>query len=337
MRLTINYPLTRGQLVLRTAADWDRDVLPYATSETHACFEVDVVGPTLEVKPVLRLGTPSAGEVIWAKGTNYVVTSHEPDRVLWPWFFGEERGQLSPLRELEFEGVTRSVRIYLPPGYDDNTLRRFPVLYMQDGQNLFCSSEAFLGNEWQVDETMDRLAQMNAIRKAIVVGIWPADRERDYTHPGYGAYGRFIVEQLKPQIDAEFRTRPGAEDTVTMGSSLGGVAALHLAWTYPQVFGRVACLSSTFGVFDDLFERIAREPRRELLIYMDSGWPKDNYGATNAMRDLLVSRGYRLGVDLVQFSFPEGQHTERSWSERIHVPFQYFFGRAWLAQRGQDW
>ncbi|MEZ4403486.1 MAG: alpha/beta hydrolase-fold protein [Kofleriaceae bacterium] len=331
MRLTVTYPVRTGRMCLRTAADWARDVEPVHATSTEARFEVAVPGPTLEVKPVLRDGDA----VAWAEGSNYVLSAHEPERVVWPCFAGGVRGWLAPRREVTFEGVTRTVRIYTPPGYDDNTLRHYPVLYMQDGQNLFCEDEAFLGVEWRVDETMDRLAQMNAIRKAIVVGIWPADRQRDYTAPGYAAYARFVVAGLKPLIDAELRTRPGPADTVTMGSSLGGVAALHLAWSHPEVFGRVACLSSTFGEFDDLFERVAREPRRDLLIYMDSGWPKDNYGATNAMRDLLVARGYRLGVDLLQFSFPEGRHDERSWAERIHVPFQFFFGRAWLAQRGQ--
>jgi predicted alpha/beta superfamily hydrolase len=333
VRLAVKYPVSRGRLVLRTSIDWDRDVLPVTTTPTQANFEIAFAGPSLELKVVLRDGD----EVVWSKGPNQVVTAHEPTRELWPWFFGDEKGRVSELFHVEFDGVKRAVRVYLPPGYDDNALRRFPVIYMQDGQNLFHPDEAAFGNEWHVDETMDRLAQMNVTRKALVVGIWPADRERDYTRPGSEAYGRFVVEGLMPKIDAEFRTQPGPANTVTMGSSLGGVCALFLGWTYPHVFGKVACLSSTFGAFDDLFERVARDPKRDLLIYMDSGWPKDNYGATNAMRDLLVTRGYRLGIDLVQFSFPEGQHDERSWSERIHVPFQFFFGRAWLAQRGQSW
>jgi predicted alpha/beta superfamily hydrolase len=333
MRLTVNYPIAGRRVVLRTAADWERDLAPIELTATCARFDVEVPAHTLELKPVLLDGEAAR----WSQGENYVITAHEPDRALWPCFFGDERGRITEVQRLEHGGVTHAFRCYLPPGYDDNTLRRYPVLYMQDGQNLFFPEEAFLGNEWHVDETMDRLAQMNAIRKAIVVGIWPADRERDYTRPGYDAYARFVAFGLKPLVDRELRTRPGPEDTVTMGSSLGGVAALHLAWSHPQVFGKVACLSSTFGLFDDLFERIAREPRRELMIYMDSGWPKDNYGATNAMRDLLVTRGYRLGVDLLQFSFPEGHHDERSWAERIHVPFQFFFGLAWLAQRGQTW
>ncbi|MFZ5438971.1 MAG: alpha/beta hydrolase [Myxococcota bacterium] len=331
MRITVNYPQRPERLVLRTALDWDRDVLPRQVGATHAVFDVELTGPTLELKPCLRDGA----ELRWSKGHNYVLTAHEPDRGLWPYFFDEPRGRVSDVLQVEFEGVRRAVRVYHPPGYDENTLRRFPVLYMQDGKNLFFPEEAFAGNEWRVDETMDRLDEMNAVRKAIVVGVSPADRLRDYTRPGYDAYARFLVEKLKPLVDRHLRTLTGAGDSVVMGSSLGGVAALHVAWSRPDVFARVACLSSTFGHFDDLFERIAREPKRPLLVYLDSGWPKDNYERTNAMRDLLLARGFRLGEDLLQFSFPEGHHDEVSWAGRIHLPFQFFFGRAWRAQRGE--
>jgi predicted alpha/beta superfamily hydrolase len=332
MRLCVSYPTRAERLVLRTALDWERDVVPAATTATQAWFDVDFPGPTLELKPCLR----DEGQLHWAKGQNYVITAHEPDRGLWPFFFGDERGHVSDLLKVDFEGETRALRTYHPPGYDENTLRRFPVIYMQDGKNLFFPEEAFGGQEWKVDETMDRLDRMNAVRKAIVVGVSPADRMRDYTQPGYTQYARFLAERLKPLVDHELRTLTGPHDTVVMGSSLGGVAALHVAWQYPQLFGRVACMSSTFGQFDDLFTRVATEPKRDLLVWLDSGWPKDNYEVTNAMRDLMLARGFRLGVDLMQFAFPEGHHDEHSWADRIHLPFQFFFGRAWRAQRGES-
>ncbi len=332
MRLCVSYPHDARRLVLRTALDWDRDVAPSEATGTQAWFDLEFPGHTLELKPCLRDG----GTLRWAKGSNYVLTRHEPNRGLWPYFHGSERGHVSDVLRVGYEGETRALRVYHPPGYDENTLRRFPVLYMQDGKNLFFPDEAFQGNEWRVDETMDRLHGMNAVRKAIVVGVAPADRLKDYTKPGYETYGRFLAERLKPLVDAQLRTLTGPEDSVVMGSSLGGVAALHVGWRHAKTFGRVACLSSTFGHFDDLFERIAVEPKQPLRIYLDSGWPKDNYEATNAMRDLLISRGYRLGDDLLQFSFPEGHHDEASWAGRIHLPFQFFFGRAWRAQRGES-
>jgi predicted alpha/beta superfamily hydrolase len=333
MRIRVNFPVTEGRLVLRTEQDWNKDIEAVEVGATHAVFDVALARPTLALKPCWRRGT----EFLWARGQNYVLNAHEPFPSLYPYFEGSDHGHVSDVLSFVDEGVARSVRVYTPPGYLENPLRRFPVVYMADGKNLFFPDEAFAGTEWRVDETMDRLDQMNAIRKAIVVGVNPADRMRDYTKPGYEAYGRFLVQTLKPYVDATWRTRPGPHDSVVMGSSLGGVVSLYLAWEHASVFGRAACLSSTFGVFDDLFERIAREPRRDLLLYLDSGWPRDNYDATNAMRDLLVARGYRLGVDLLQFSAPEGLHSEASWAARLHIPFQFFFGRAWLAQRGESW
>ncbi|MCC6243257.1 MAG: alpha/beta hydrolase [Gemmatimonadaceae bacterium] len=330
MHIRVTYPVTQGQLFLRTDHDWDVNLAPVRVDGASSFFELDFSAQTHAMKPVIVDGD----QLHWSKGPNYVLSEHEPDPDIWPFFFASEHGHISAMEHVTFEGMTLAVRTYFPAGYDENTLRRFPVLYMQDGNNLFFPEEAFLGNDWRVDETMDRLDQMNAIRKTVVIGISPADRMRDYTNPGYEAYGRFVVQHLKPLIDARVRTRTSPQETAVMGSSLGGVAALYLAWQYPHVFGRAGCLSSTFGLMDDLFERIATEPKRDIVVYLDSGWPRDNFDATNAMRDLLMERGYTLGVDLLQFSFPEGTHHEHSWAARLHLPFQFFFGRSWCAQRG---
>jgi pimeloyl-ACP methyl ester carboxylesterase len=160
------------------------------------------------------------------------------------------------------------------------------------------------------------------------VELYAVEREASYTLPGYGAYGRMLVEEVKPAIDASYRTLPGRDSTAVMGASLGGVVALHLGWQFPEVFGMVACLSSTFGWRDDLRERIAGEPRRPLRIYLDSGWPDDNFEATRAMHVLLHSRGYVDGRDPSYLAFPEARHDERHWAMRAHIPFQQFFGDA---------
>jgi predicted alpha/beta superfamily hydrolase len=330
MRLTVHYPIPAGQrLVLRTEHDWERDISPLEPGSTHATFDV-APSPTLALKPCLR--APD-GQLHWAQGPDYVVTAHEPERGLWPYFFSPPQGRVSDLLKIGFEGVVRKIRVYHPPGYDENPLRRFPVMYMHDGQNLFFPQEAFGGDEWQVDETMDRLDQMNTLKKCVVVGISSPDRFHDYTRAGAAAYGRFMVNKLKPLVDTHVRTQPGPADTVVMGSSLGGVAALQLAWQAPHIFGKAGCLSATFGHFDDLFSIIASTPKPNLVLYLDSGWPKDNHDVTNAMRDLLMAKGFRLGVDLLHVAAPFGTHHEHSWAQRIYLPFQFFFGRAWLAQR----
>jgi predicted alpha/beta superfamily hydrolase len=156
----------------------------------------------------------------------------------------------------------------------------------------------------------------------------------EYTAPGYEGYARFLCEELKPWVDASYRTLSGPGDSSVMGSSLGGVVSLHLAWSRPDVFGAAACLSSTFGWRDDLFDRVRSEPRRDIRIYLDSGWPGDNYEVTRAMRGALAGRGYREGSDLLYFAFPEARHDERHWAMRAHLPMQFFHGRP-AARRAQ--
>ena len=168
---------------------------------------------------------------------------------------------------------------------------------------------------------------MNAINNVIVVGILPNDRMAEYTSPGYHDYGRFLVETLKPLIDAKYRTLVGPADTAVMGSSLGGVVSFYLGWQWPEVFGKVACLSSTFGYRDDLIERVATESKRNLRIYLDSGWPRDNYETTRSMRDRLIWKGYRPGSELLYLAFPEAKHNENAWAARSPIPFQFLFGK----------
>ena len=155
----------------------------------------------------------------------------------------------------------------------------------------------------------------------------PSDRMNEYTRPGYEDYGRFLVETLKPLIDRKYRTLAGAINTAVMGSSLGGVVSFYLGWQWPEIFGKIACLSSTFAYRDDLLERIAAEPKRRIRIYLDSGWPGDNYEATRSMRDRLIWKGYRPGSELFYLAFPEARHDENAWATRSPIPFQFLFGK----------
>jgi len=197
---------------------------------------------------------------------------------------------------------------------------------MHDGHNLFLKEEAFVGNTWRTDEVLNMLDKMNAIEEVIVVGIHPNDRMNEYTIPGYEDYGRFLVETLKPLIDRKYRAATGPMNTAVMGSSLGGVVSFYLGWQWPNVFGKIACLSSTFTYRDDLLDRVSAEPKRKIRIYLDSGWPDDNYEATRSMRDRLILKGYRPGSELFYLAFPEAKHDENAWAARSPIPFQFLFG-----------
>ncbi len=335
--LRVHYPAICAQLVLRTDLDWDHDILPSVVDPNGAFadFNVETTHPFVYLKAALRI--PSG--LLWAKGANrLIVATRQEARDLYPFFHSAEQGTILDLITLDSKILNRqhSLRVYLPAGYDENTCRNFPVIYMQDGRNLFFPQEAFLGQDWGVEDKLALLNGMNAIEQMIVVGIYSADRMQEYTSPGYEAYGRSVVEEIKPYIDSHFRTYPGRRATAVMGSSLGGVVSFYMAWQWPDVFGGVGCLSSTFTHKDDLVERVLLEPRRDVRFYIDTGWPGDNYEVGLAMAVALAERGYRYGHDFLYFAFPNAGHSERDWSQRLHIPFQFFAGQPAMVSRFKE-
>jgi predicted alpha/beta superfamily hydrolase len=333
-RVRVVYPLEDGMIVLSTGPTWDERLEPEAVGGDGREFEFTVRSerPFIYCKPCLVSGSG----VRQACGPgNLVLMTESGRRDIYPHFSAEKGGRISPVvrSESRLLGRTHLFRVYFPPGYEENTLKRYPVVYMQDGPNLFFPEEAFLGTEWEVDETLDLLDSMSMIDKTIVVGIYAAKREEEYTAPGYRLYGRSVVEEVKPFVDSRFRTLAGPAETGVMGASLGGVVSLFMAWEWPDVFGRAACLSSTFAWRDDLIERVLREPKREIKIYLDSGWPGDNYEVTLSMSMALVERGYQFGRDFLHFVFPNAPHGEASWAARLHLPFQLFSGKVARASR----
>jgi len=322
----IVYPKTEGRIVLRTDQDWEKDIDPVAISDDGNCTEFlhRSAKPYFYFRPMLV-----RGEVrLLSLGQYIAIMNSKTTRQVYPHFFPDpENRVVDRLDVTSSKGVTHQVRVFTPPGYIENTLKRYPVVYMQDGQNLFFPHEAFAGEHWRIEETLTILNTMNIIRKSIVVGIYPADRLNEYTSPGYEDYGRFIVDDLKTRIDGDHRTLTGPEDTAVMGSSLGGVVSFYMAWNYPHIFGKAACMSSTFSFKDDLLQRVLSEEKKPIKLYLDSGWPEDNYEVTRSMNDVLLRRGFQSGQDLLYFAFPHALHNERYWAMRSHIPFQFFFGK----------
>ncbi|MEO6970024.1 MAG: alpha/beta hydrolase-fold protein [Chthoniobacterales bacterium] len=290
-------------------------------------FTVASERPFLYFKPCLIDGSG----LHWSAGMNNLAVLSEPGpRDIYPFFHSREVGAITSVLELDSALLERSqrLRVYLPAGYEENTLKRYPVLYMHDAKNLFFPEEAFSGKDWQVDKTLDLLEAMNVIDRVIVVAVYAVNREEEYTRPGYEKYGRSLVEEVKLLIDARFRTLSAPSHTGVMGSSLGGVVSFYLAWQWPEVFGRAVCMSSTFTLKDDLIERVLSEPQRDVKVYLDSGWPGDNYEMTLSMCMALIERGYVFGRDFFYFVFPNATHDEASWGTRCHLPLQLFSGEA---------
>ncbi len=235
----------------------------------------------------------------------------------------------------------RHVVVWLPPGYQTDTKRTYPVLYMHDGQNIFDPRLSFTGVDWGVDEAIVRLVEAGKIPPIIVVGTFNSkDRGYDYDpFQGGEAFARFLVEEVKPGIDATYRTRPEAKYTGTMGSSLGGLISLGLGWKHPDVFTRLGCLSAHLEVMTEerggtgrsILDEIEEEGglNRDLRIYVDrsSGGGDENYAPTHErFEKMLADWGWIDGEDyLFRADFENSIHSESSWRERLHVPLEFLF------------
>ena len=253
--------------------------------------------------------------------------------------------RLHPDFPTKFLKSPRPVAVYLPPGYDmpENARRRYPTMYLQDGQNLFDSGTAFIpGKEWRVDETAETLIKAGLIEPLIIVGIYNGGVERanEYTPTfrademgGVGGkaddYGKFLLEELKPFIDRTYRTRPGADDTGIGGSSLGGLVSAYLALHHPDVFRRVAVVSPSVW-WDDRFivKQVKALPKKlPLRLWLDIG-TKEGYQSlpeTRLLRDALCAKGWRLNRDL-SYREAEGMaHDETAWSLRVEPLLRFLY------------
>jgi predicted alpha/beta superfamily hydrolase len=228
-------------------------------------------------------------------------------------------------------GTSRRVSIYLPPGYETSTAR-YPALYLQDGQNLFDPGRAFVpGQDWGLDETAEALIHTGQIAPLILVGIDHAgvDRLDEYTPScdprrraggRLSVYRRFLIDELKPWIDARYRTRADAASTGLGGSSLGGLAALEIGLTRPDVFGRVAALSpSLWWDRRCVLERArALDGHLDVSLWLDAGTHEGPGVVHHArmLKNILLRRGWRLNRDLHYREVAGGQHSEADWARR---------------------
>lgn len=278
-------------------------------------------------------------------------------------------------------GTDRMVRIYLPPSYERERSRRFPVLYLHDGQNAFTTvgtNVAFGWGNWELDKTVGELCAAGRMREIIMVAVdCSAERYLDYRGPArryteselkelkrpppapgddsrYEKYKQFLIEELKPKMDREYRTLPDAPNTGLLGSSMGGICSLALAWERPDVFGRAASMSGAFWVEKTNFLANVLRPYRgkpkPVRIYLDSGTrdfsgTDDGRGNTDAVAAELRRIGWKDGlehfVDLKPLTEPDlekvglrpdkrkeaqtSQHNEFYWRRRAWRALTFLF------------
>jgi predicted alpha/beta superfamily hydrolase len=229
-------------------------------------------------------------------------------------------------------GNAREILVYLPPNYEKSG-RAFPVIYMQDGQNLFDPATSFAG-DWGLLARLDSMVRRGVVPIVVAIPNTGEGRISEYSpfvdsQAGGGKGDRyldFVLDTVKPRVDREFRTIPGREGTGIGGSSMGGLISLYGFFRRPEAFGLVASLSPSLWFADRaIFPFVEAAPFVPGRIYLDIGTEEGSASLTNArrMRELLLARGYREGTDLQWVEDAGAGHHEAAWGRRFKtaIPF----------------
>lgn len=231
----------------------------------------------------------------------------------------------------------------LPACYKATATQRYPVLYVQDGQNLFDNNESFSGQAWHLDRTISELVSTGQIEPLIVVAIDHAGTERlaefahqDRIHDNQtirargSCYEEFIADELKPRIDRLFLTHPEAKQNALMGSSMGGLVSLNIALRRNRQFGAVAALSPSCwwnpaALKSDL--QHYHQALAGLKIWLDIGGREGRYGDRVGDIAAHIMKLSGNNKDRVRYyRDPEAEHSEIAWRNRVHLPLKFLFG-----------
>lgn len=246
-------------------------------------------------------------------------------------------------------GNKRMLRIWLPPGYGaaENRGRRYPVLYLNDGQNLFEASTSYTGVEWQVDETAARLIHERHIPPMIVVGIdnAQAGRMREYV-PYRSAdipekrvegkrYPEFLFNEVFPYVNRRYRIERGPENRGIGGSSLGALISLYTAISYPREFGRLLLESPSLYVANRRLIRDSARARhwpQRVFLGIGTHETTDEYKNQQVVEDVLaltdVLRKAGLGAERLKVDVePGANHSESAWAKRFPEALTFLYGR----------
>ena len=257
----------------------------------------------------------------------------------------------------------RDIEVWLPNGYDN--AQALPVLYMFDGQNIFHGRRGWNKDQynhgWQVDETLDSLFYIGSISKIIVVGISHLGRKRysEYTpakprseikkriskadirfrevFENYGVtsdkFLKFMIEELKPFIDRNYKTNSGRDGTFLAGSSMGGLISAYAICEYPNIFGGAACISTHWPVMDGFFIEYLKSNLPNPLthkIYFDYGtlgFDAEYEPYQMLVDSLMVHNGYEINKNWITKKFEGDNHHEDDWRKRFHYPIEFFLNK----------
>ncbi|MBI1937998.1 MAG: histidine kinase [Ignavibacteriales bacterium] len=249
---------------------------------------------------------------------------------------GQVTGTVEYHRNFVIDGLKpRDIIVWLPPDYNSETNKRYPVLYMHDAQNIFDPRTSTLFIDWEADETADSLIRSGEIESIIIVGMNnTSDRFEEYSNSPLGKlYMKLIAEKIKPFIDSHYRTLPDRNNTVVAGSSMGGLISFMIAWEYPDLFSKAACFSPAFKIRNvDYVREVTNDNGsiKEIKLYIDNGGvglEAQLQPGVDEMIDALKQKGYEDGKDFFVYIDKIAEHNEAAWAERFWRPLKIFFAK----------
>lgn len=359
------FDVTRDQVGVRGAAtplSWSQTTLATPLGDGRFAVTVAINRPVVGGQPLaykFKIDRPSFGpDEGWEDGRNRVILLRTPTEIVARVFNAppgpvpmERVGTIDRLSPMPSEFVaSRPVQVWLPPGYTRENKRRYPVLYLHDGQTMFDAAAA--GAEWQFDETAQRLILAGSIEPVIIVAVANTDARKDEYTPtsmllpaarsglptdqrvGGAAdkYARYLIEELKPMIDRRYRTLRDAKHTAVGGASLGGLVTMWLTLHHSDVFGAGLVVSPSVWWDDQI---IVRDAETAVLagsnrpkIWLDIGTMEgaEALPFTRQLRDTLTARGWNAQT-LSYLEQDGGTHDEESWARRVEGMLRFLHGR----------
>ena len=341
----------RDRVGLRGATpplSWDRTLLAAPDAQRPWLFLVTVAFEAAPSQPLgykFKLERPGQPDAGWEEGPNRRLQLQTGAQTI-ERAFGSHTDPVTLQRSGRIDRMAaqpsghvapREVQIWLPPGYEASPHRRYPVLYLHDGQNVFDAAAA--GAEWQVDEAAQRLVEAGEVAPLIIVAVAStAQRIDDYTpvpgqvkgQPvggGAAAYGNYLVQELKPLIDQRYRTLPGREATAVGGSSLGGLVSMWLLLEHGKVFGSGLIVSPSVWWADGTI--VAQVRRRApsqppAKIWLDIGLREGDEAVAGVrrLRQALADSGW----DSRYLEQPGAGHDEAAWAARVPQMLRHLHG-----------
>ena len=281
---------------------------------------------------------------VWGQGM-YEITHEIPDK-----------GKTMMHKDFESKYVAnRHIEVWLPPNFESNGSKKYPVIYMHDGQNIFYNRNASQQMDWGIDEILTGLIHADKIPEVIVVAAWNTPlRIAEYMpqkafdmltkedlaripnirgfQPMSDQYLKFMVEELKPYIDKTYPTLQDRENTAIMGASMGGLISLYAIIEYPDIFGYAGCMSTHFpignGIVLDYMKEYLPAPDFH-KIYFDYGTKTldAQYEPYQKKADkIMKENGWEENVNWITKKFEGHEHSEKAWRSRVHIPLLFFFG-----------